>query len=89
MKAKVDYYELLVIPYSLLAAQSYNRPSAVASKEAATETLIDRGWLAPVTPSDTKGKTREAGPDPEDVEMDGASQDSQELVKVHYSYMHT
>ena len=74
-----------MISYSiLLAAKSYNRPSAGNSKEAATEALIDRGWLAPTTSSDTKGKKREPVPDREDVEMEDTSQNAQELVKVLY-----
>lgn len=53
-------------------------------KESATEILIDRGWLAPATSSDTKGKKREPIPEPEDVEMEDSSENSQELSKVLY-----
>ena len=58
------------------------RPSVVNPEEPVPEILIDRGWLAPATPSDTKGKKREPIPEPEDVEMDDPSENSQELSKV-------
>jgi len=69
----------------LLAAMLYKppaRPSLVDSEEPAPEILMDRGWLAPATSSDTKGKKREPIPEPEDVEMDDPLENSQELSKV-------
>ena len=54
------------------------------SKEPATEILVERGWLAPATSSDTNGKKRKSISEPEDVEMEYPSENSQELSKVHY-----
>ena len=73
----------------LLAARLYEpptRPAAVNPKESATEIPVDRGWLAPATSSDTKGKKREPIPEPKDVEIQNPSEILQELNKVlHFS----
>jgi len=73
-------------------AKSYNppvQPPAVNSKEAATETLIDRGWLAPATSSDTRGKKREPVPEPEDVEIEDSTENSQDLLKHRRTLLQT
>ena len=76
----------------MLAARLYEpptRPAVVNPEGSATEILVDRGWLAPTTSSDTKGKKRGPIPEPEDVEMQNPSENLQELSKVLHFHINT